>query len=89
MVYALADLISLAVKIYSLVLLGRVILSWVQPDPSNPIAVFLVRVTEPVLAPVRNLLPAMGGMDFSPILVLFGLQILEEVTIRLLLQAGG
>ena len=90
MVYAFIDLISLASKVYSLVIIGRVILSWVNPDPRNAIAVFIVRVTEPVLGPVRRVIPALGGLDFSPILVLIGIQVLESVVVRVLLgMAGG
>ena len=89
MVYAFIDLISLASKVYSLVIIGRVILSWVNPDPSNAIAVFIVRVTEPVLGPVRRVIPALGGLDFSPILVLIGIQVLESVVVRLLLGVAG
>ena len=78
----LIQLIGLASKIYSLLIIGRVILSWVNPDPYNPIVRLVVRVTEPVLGPVRNLLPAMGGFDFSPILVLIAIQLLENLLIR-------
>ena len=89
MVSAFIDLISLASKVYSLVIIGRVILSWVNPDPRNAIAVFIVRVTEPVLGPVRRVIPALGGLDFSPILVLIGIQVLESVVVRLLLGVAG
>ena len=89
MVYAFIDLISLASKVYSLVIIGRVILSWVNPDPRNAIAVFIVRVTEPVLGPVRRVIPALGGLDFSPILVLIGIQVLERVVVQLLRGVAG
>ncbi len=89
MVYALIDLISLATKIYSMIIIGRVILSWVNPDPNNAIAVFIVRLTEPVLGPVRRVIPSFGGMDFSPILVLVGIQVLESVAVRVLWGVAG
>ena len=63
--------------LYSLVVLGAVVISWIQLPPSNPIATFLLAMTEPLLAPIRRVLPDMGGLDFSPLVLLFGLRILR------------
>jgi YggT family protein len=63
--------------LYSLVVLGTVVISWIQLPPSNPIATFLLAMTEPLLAPIRRVLPDMGGLDFSPLVLLFGLRILR------------
>ncbi len=63
--------------LYSLVVLGAVVISWIQLPPSNPIATFLHAMTEPLLAPIRRVLPDMGGLDFSPLVLLFGLRILR------------
>lgn len=54
---------------YILVIFIRVILSWLNPYPTNPVSRFFWRITEPVLAPVRRRLPLMSGIDFSPIVV--------------------
>lgn len=89
MVNTLVDLISLVSKAYSFLILGRVIISWVNPDPSNTLVKLLNSATEPVLRPVRNLLPSMGGFDFSPIVVLIGLQVLTNLLIRLLLRSAA
>lgn len=89
MVYTFIDIFTLATKVFSLLIIGRVILSWVNPDPSNAIAVFIVRLTEPVLGPVRRVIPALGGLDLSPILVLVGIQVLEGVVVRMLLGVAG
>ena len=86
MVYTLIDVLSLVMKVYSMIILGRVIMSWVNPDPGNALVQIIYRITEPVLGPVRNFLPAMGGMDFSPIVVLIGLQIGESLVVRALLS---
>ena len=68
-----------ALQIYQLILLGRVLLSWIpNVDYSNPIVQFLYQATEPVLAPIRNALPPMGGLDLSPLIVFFGLSILSR-----------
>ena len=50
-------------------IIGRVLMSYVQPRGDSPVAQFLVMVTEPVLGPVRRVLPGAGGLDFSPFLV--------------------
>ena len=69
------------ILVYEIVLIARILMSWIPLDRSNPtidaIARFLYDITEPVLAPVRSALPAMGGFDFSPILVFVGLQIVS------------
>ncbi|MFO7654425.1 MAG: YggT family protein [Candidatus Krumholzibacteriia bacterium] len=54
-------------QVYSWLILARVIISWVNPRPTNPLLWQIVRVTEPVLAPLRGLIP-FGPVDFSPIL---------------------
>ena len=73
----LANLIDL----YSLVVLVAVVLSWVQIDPRNPFVTIIHSLTEPVLAPIRNVLPPMGGLDLSPMLLLFGLQLLKGLLV--------
>jgi YggT family protein len=75
---ALAQILELAVQVYWWILLGRVIVSWVNADRYNPIVRFLYTATEPVLYRVRRVIPAtFGGVDFSPIIVLLGLVFLE------------
>ena len=69
------------IDLYSLVVFVAVILSWIQLPPDNPIAQFVNSVTEPVLEPIRRALPAMGGFDFSPMILLVGLQMLRSVLI--------
>ncbi len=65
------------VDLYSLVVLAAVVMSWVRVDPRNPLARIVYSLTEPVLAPIRRLLPVMGGLDFSPMVVLFALRALR------------
>lgn len=55
----------------------RVILSWVAPDPRNPVVYLVAQLTEPVMAPLRRLLPPMGGLDLSPLLVMLGIQFMK------------
>ncbi|MBI3992791.1 MAG: YggT family protein [Candidatus Lambdaproteobacteria bacterium] len=85
MLDALIDLVRIAGALLTLLIFVRVILSWVQPAGGNRPTDLVYRFTEPLLGPVRGLLPAMGGMDFSPIIVLFGIQIVERLLVQLLL----
>ncbi len=74
---ALFMLLYWALQAYQLILLARVLMSWIPNiDPSNPIARFLYRATEPVLAPIRGALPNMGGLDLSPLVVFLGISVL-------------
>ena len=67
---ALASVVSIFLTIMYWLILIRALISWVNPDPFNPIVQFLTRITEPVLEPVRRLLPALP-VDISPIIVFF------------------
>jgi len=71
----LANLIDL----YSLVVLIAVVLSWLRLDPRHPLVTITRTLTEPVLAPIRNVLPSMGGLDLSPMVLLIALQILKDL----------
>ena len=65
------------IDLYSLIVFVAVILSWVQLPYDNPVVQFVNKLTEPLLQPIRRALPSMGGLDFSPMILLVGLQILK------------
>ena len=75
--WSVVGIIGLLVKIYFFALLGMIILSWVAPGNSNPAAYLMYQITEPVMAPFRRVLPSMGGLDFSPILVFILINIVQ------------
>ena len=77
----MAALISLLIQLYSFVILARVLMSWVQVDPSSPLARTLSARTEPVLGPIRNALPPAAGLDFSPIIAIVLLQVIGQVLV--------
>lgn len=77
LIYALHTTASLLVSYFYWAIIVRIILSWIAPDPRQPFTAILIDITEPLMAPARRLLPALGGLDFSPIIVLFGLQFLR------------
>jgi YggT family protein len=77
-VLALARLLELAINAYIWIIIIRAILSWVNPDPYNPIVRFLYRVTEPVLRPIRHRLPTTSmGLDLSPMVLILVLYFLD------------
>src|SRR5262245_117113 len=89
---AVAKLLYFVLYLYMLIVIARAVISWVSPDPYNPIVQFLYRATEPVLEPIRRKLPGGGfGIDFSPLIVilaiyfllLFLVPTLEELAFRL------
>ena len=89
---AVAKIIDIGLSIYMWIIIGRAVISWVNPDPFNPIVRFLNAVTEPILYPIRRRLPInFGGIDFSPVILilaiifvqLFLVKTLYEVAIRL------
>lgn len=71
-------LIIRIISIYNLIIFGRVIASWIVQDPSNPIFKFLYSMTEPILGPIRRMMPNMG-LDFSPIVAYLLLNILQRI----------
>jgi YggT family protein len=73
-----ANLLHLVLMAYMWIIIARAILSWVSPDPFNPIVRFLYRVTEPVLRPIRYRLPTMSmGLDLSPMVVILVIYFLD------------
>ena len=70
-------LLAQLIDLYSLVVLVTVIISWVQLPPTHSVAIFLRTLTEPVLDPIRRMLPPMGGLDFSPFVLLVALQFIR------------
>jgi YggT family protein len=83
---ALAQLVDLLFTVYIFVIIGRTFLSWVQVDPYNPVVVWIYRLTEPVLVPIRNLLPSTGMIDWSPTVALFLLIILRQIVVSFLVR---
>ncbi len=75
---ALATVIYLVLNFYMWVVIIRALISWINPDPYNPIVRFLYSVTDPVLNFVRRKLPvSFGGIDFSPFVVILGIYFLQ------------
>ncbi|MDZ7748072.1 MAG: YggT family protein [Halofilum sp. (in: g-proteobacteria)] len=82
---AVVELITLFINVWFFAVLILAILSWIAPAGHNPVAEVLERITDPLLRPVRNVIPLIGGIDLSPLVVLIGLQVLKMLLIRPLL----
>ncbi len=80
---AVAKVLQIVLTLYMYVIIAQAILSWVSPDPYNPIVRFIRSITEPVLYRIRSHLPVMfGGIDFSPIIVILGIVFLQSFVVR-------
>ena len=81
-VFAIGELLQLTVYVFMVTVFIRVILSWISPGGYHPAVRLLISLTEPVMAPARRLIPAIGGLDLSPIIVFLFL----GLTLRLVVQ---
>lgn len=71
------SILILLLDIYSYIVLGAVLLSWLGLDPENPLQRIADTLVEPVLAPIRKVLPAMAGFDLSPLVLFFGIKLVR------------
>jgi YggT family protein len=89
-IIALAKIIDMGLTLYIWVIIARALISWVNPDPYNPIVTFLCRATEPVMAPIRRLIPIRGlGIDVSPIVVIMIIYFLQMFLVKTMIQLAG
>ena len=87
LIFALAKIIDIGLTIYMWIIIGRALISWVNPDPYNPIVTFLYRATEPVLAPIRRWIPLRGmDIDISPIIVILVINFLQMFLVKTMIQ---
>jgi len=80
-VLVLAELLALLLNIFFWAIFIQVVISWVNPGLNNPVTALLYSLNEPLLAPVRRLLPPMRGLDFSPLVVILAVQLLQILVV--------
>jgi len=86
-IIGLAKVIDIALTLYMWIIIFRALISWVNPDPYNQIVIFLYRVTEPVLGPIRRRLPMRNiGIDFSPVIVILVIIFLKYFLVETMIQ---
>lgn len=86
-VVAVAKMVDLLLGVLYWLILIRALISWVNPDPFNPIVQFLYRTTEPILTPLRRILPAMA-IDISPLVAFFAIMFLKSFLVATLFDIG-
>ena len=87
---AVAIILRYVLTFYMWIVIARAVLSWVNPDPYNPIVRFIHNVTEPVLYRIRSKLPVnFGGIDFSPIIVILGVIFLQNFVVNSLVRLSA
>jgi YggT family protein len=87
---AIYQVVDLVFTLYIFIVVARVLISWVNPDPYNPIVRFLHNATDPVLFRIRRVVPLQfGGFDFTPIVLLLGLSVLKQVVLQLIVMLAG
>ncbi len=87
--FGFAKVLGIALHLYMWLIIIRALLSWVNPDPYNPIVRFLYQVTEPVLYRARRIIPALGGIDISPIVVILVIIFLQSFVVDTLKQIAA
>ncbi len=89
-ILGIARVLGVVLNIYMWVIVIRALISWVNPDPYNPIVQFLTRITEPVLRPLRKLVPTGKlGVDLSPLIAILIIYFLEIALVDTLVRIGN
>ena len=83
---AIAGILDWVLTIYQWIVIIAALISWVSPDPYNPIVRFLYRVTDPVFRPIRRVIGTIGGIDISPLVVLLVIYFLRRFIVVSLMQ---
>jgi len=87
---AFAKILYMGLNLYMWVIIIRAVISWVNPDPYNPIIRFLYQITEPVLSPIRRWIPLKGmGIDISPMIVIAAIYFLNTFLVQSILDIAG
>jgi len=86
---AVAALANAILKIYFFALIVMIILSWVAPNASHPGALLVMQLLEPIMAPVRKVIPPLGMIDLSPIFVFIAISLIDGIVVTSLTRAAG
>lgn len=84
-----AGVVKTILDLYFFALVISIVLSWVAPQANHPGAVLVYQLTEPLMGPVRKIIPSLGGLDLSPIFVFLGINLLSSVLVGMLAQFAG
>ncbi|MBU2510072.1 YggT family protein [bacterium] len=84
-VYVVVRLLNFALTLLTFAIIGRAILSWIQPDPRHPVSRWLRKITDPILNPLGKIIPPIAGLDITPIIAIVLIQFVQNLLPRLLL----
>jgi YggT family protein len=82
--FLVANLVDWAFRLYEFLILLRVLFSWIRPDPYNPPVRIVHQLTDPIMEPLRRIIPPVGMMDISPIIALILLSIIQGFVVGFL-----
>lgn len=88
LIIVLANFLDIFFTVYSFVIIVSAVLSWVNPDPYNPIVRFIYRITEPFLHPIRKMIPLRLPIDISPMILLLLIYLLQQFLIPSIIEFG-
>ncbi len=83
----LYNILDNLLEIYTVIIVIRAVISWFSPSPYNPLYRLLIQITEPIIEPVRRIMPNLGGIDLSPIIIIFIIHIIRSVVLPLLFSS--
>lgn len=84
--WALTGILALVLNIYFFTLIAVIILSWVAPQTRNPLAILIFQLVEPVMLPMRRIIPPIGGLDLSPIFIFIAINLLRIIVVGNLVE---
>jgi len=89
LIAGVAALANAILKIYFFAMIVMIILSWVAPNASHPGALLVMQLVEPIMAPVRKVIPPLGMIDLSPIVVFIAINLVDGIVVGSLIRAAG
>ena len=88
LIWSLLGVIGLVINTYLIALVVMIVVSWVAPGTRHPAVLLTYQITEPIMSPVRSMLPAMGGLDFSPIVIFIAINMIQIALTHMATAAG-
>ncbi|MDB3923640.1 YggT family protein, partial [Luminiphilus sp.] len=88
LIWSLLGVIGLVINTYLIALVVMIVISWVAPGTRHPAVLLTYQIVEPIMSPVRSMLPAMGGLDFSPIVIFIAINIIQIALGHMATAAG-
>lgn len=82
--YMVFNIISTILSLLTYAIIIRALLSWIKPNPNNPLVRLLIKVTDPIMRPLERIIPPLGGLDISPFIAIILIQLVQRFLPRLL-----